>query len=320
MPTLGDEMVKTFEILRIEVAAEEYGVLRQDVQSVQLGTRVKVVAADDVADGRIGVLRTTEGELPVYRLSDKLAMDADFPIEIQRVLVLRSPHGLWCLLVDRVSQAEVISAENVTPLPRIARAAYVDSVYANENDVLLLLDAKRLHPLSEDDIDVEIAEEEAIAPISVPIAENTRQRGHLLLFKLIGLNGQTDKLVVGLTPKQVDEVLRSADVQAVPAAPSYLHGVTNWRGKLIPVIDLAARLGLNAERSEPKRQDRLVIAHGGRHAVVGFYAKSDVDIVTLPAAHTPTDVPDEVDGRMVRGAALYRGGQTVLVPEFRRLV
>ncbi len=308
----------TFEILRIEVAAEEYGVLRHDVQSVQLGTRVKAVVATAADDTRIGVLRTTEGELPVYRLSDTLGMDADFPIEMQRVLVLRSPHGLWCLLVDRVSQAEVISAENVTPLPNLARAAYVQSVYAKNDDVLLLLDISRLHPLAEA-VDDPADLDEAVDDPEIVVATNSAQRGHLLLFKLVGLNGQTDKLVIGLTPKQVDEVLRSADVQAVPAAPAYLHGVTNWRGKLIPVIDLAARLGLNSERTDPARQDRLVIAHSGKVAPIAFYAKSDVDIVTLPAPHTATDIPDGIDAKFVRGAALYRNGKTVLVPEFRRL-
>jgi chemotaxis signal transduction protein len=309
---------ETFEILRIEVAAEEYGVLRQDVQSVQLGTRVKAIVSDDAVDRQIGILRTTEGELPVYRLSDQLGLDADFPIEIQRVLVLRSLHGLWCLLVDRVSQAEVVAAENITPLPQIARAAYVHSVYAKDDDVLLLLDAQRLHPLAEDVVEqtppAEEAQESSMAP-----AVASRQRGHLLLFKLIGLNGETDKLLIGLTPLQVDEVLRSADVQAVPAAPQYLHGVTNWRGQLIPVIDLAARLGFNDKRTTPHRQDRLVVAHGGKRAPIAFYAKSDVEIVTLPTPHTATTVPDAIDGRMVRAAALYQGGRTVLVPEFSRL-
>lgn len=310
-------MFETVEILRIEVAAEQYGVLRRDVQSVQLGGRVKPVA-ESSDDGRIGVLRTTEGELAVYRLSDKLGLDADFPIEIQRVLVLRSEHGLWCLLVDRVYQAEVISAENITTLPATARAPYVDSVYAKDDDVLLLLASRYLHPLTAlPSVETSSSKDEPSPEI---IADpKTKQRGHLLLFKLVGLNGQTDKLVIGLSPKQVDEVLRSADVQAVPAAPPYLHGITNWRGKLIPVIDLAAKIGITTERTSPNRQDRLVIAHGGNNIALAFYAKPDVDIVTLPAPHKAIDVPDGVDAQMVRGAVLYRNGKTVLVPEFRRL-
>ncbi len=309
-------MKKTFEVLRIAVAAEEFGVRREDVQSVQLGMRVKVLAQES-DDNRIGILRTTEGELPVYRLSDQLGLDADFPIEIQRVLVLRSEHGLWCLLVDRVSQAEVISAEYVSPLPRAANVAYVNSVYTKENDVLLLLDVKKLHPLAASET---VATSEIdIEQSNVTINVDARRRGHLLLFKLVGLNGRTNKLMIGLTPRQVDEVLRSADVTAIPSAPAYLHGVTNWRGNLVPVLDLAARLGLNSERTDPRRQDRLIIAHAGKHAPIAFYAKSHIDIITLPTPHVAADVPDEVDPRLVRGAALYQGGRTVLVPEFGRL-
>ena len=311
-------MAATFEILRIEVAAEEYGVRRENIQSVQLGMRVRGVS--DGEDGRVGILRTTEGELPVYRLSDKLGMDADFPIEIQRVLVLRSEHGLWCLLVDRVSQAEVVSAEKVTTLPNVARAAYVNSVYSNEPDVLLLLDVKQLHPLAEPLVDsADLPLDPSSNAESQTTASRGSGRGHLLLFDPIGLNGDHEGMVIGLTPKQVDEVLRSAVIQEVPAAPEFLHGVTNWRGRLIPVLDLAARLGFKAERSYPRKQDRLVIARGMSGSPIAFYVKPNVDIVNLPAPHAPTDIPAEADDRLVRGAALYQGGRTVLVPQLNRL-
>lgn len=311
-------MSEQIEILRIEVAAEEYGVRRSALQSVQLGGRVRLTA--DPVDAQVGVLRTTEGELPVYRLSDTLGMDADFPVEMQRVLVMRHEGGLWCLLVDRVSQAEVIESEGITELPQIARAAYVDSVYAKGGDVLLLLDTAQLHPNAQrvGDSTENSTSTHPLPDVNLPAAR-PGERSHLLLFKMVGLNGRTDRLVIGLTPKQVGEVLRSADIQHVPAAAPYLYGVTSWRGRLIPVLDLAQRLGLNEERSEPARQDRLVIAHGSEGEPVAFYAKSGVDIVRLPAPHTPTDVPDGMDERLLFGAALYRGGRTVVVPKIGRL-
>jgi purine-binding chemotaxis protein CheW len=43
---------------------------------------------------------------------------------------------------------------------------------------------------------------------------------------------------------QVKEILRYETVTAVPGAPLGVHGVLNLRGAVVPIIDLAVRLGL----------------------------------------------------------------------------
>ncbi|MEW6364621.1 MAG: chemotaxis protein CheW [Acidobacteriota bacterium] len=50
--------------------------------------------------------------------------------------------------------------------------------------------------------------------------------------------------VYGLPVSHVQEILRVTTVTRVPDAPNPVRGVTNMRGKVLPVVDLRVRLGL----------------------------------------------------------------------------
>jgi purine-binding chemotaxis protein CheW len=46
---------------------------------------------------------------------------------------------------------------------------------------------------------------------------------------------------------RVREIIRFKGATKMPNAPEYVEGIINLRGKIIPVVSLAARLGLNME-------------------------------------------------------------------------
>lgn len=48
----------------------------------------------------------------------------------------------------------------------------------------------------------------------------------------------------GLEILKVREIIGYIDVTAVPQTPSYVKGVVNLRGKVIPVVDLRAKFGM----------------------------------------------------------------------------
>lgn len=48
----------------------------------------------------------------------------------------------------------------------------------------------------------------------------------------------------GIPVLKVREIIRMAPITPVPQMPAYVKGVINLRGKIIPVIDLCAKLGL----------------------------------------------------------------------------
>jgi purine-binding chemotaxis protein CheW len=47
---------------------------------------------------------------------------------------------------------------------------------------------------------------------------------------------------------KVSEIVEYETVTTVPNTPTWIHGVTNLRGRVIPVVDLAVKFGLPASR------------------------------------------------------------------------
>lgn len=76
----------------------------------------------------------------------------------------------------------------------------------------------------------------------------------------------------------VAEVVRLADLQLtrVPNAHDYVVGVANLRGKVLPVIDLARRLGLAA----PGEKGRMVVVEQ-QDTIVGFTVDEVSEVADL---------------------------------------
>lgn len=64
----------------------------------------------------------------------------------------------------------------------------------------------------------------------------------------------------------------------LPHAPSYMKGVINLRGTVLPVIDLAERLGL-PRREHSDRHVIIVVKHG--EAMTGLLVDAVSDIIAL---------------------------------------
>jgi len=109
----------------------------------------------------------------------------------------------------------------------------------------------------------------------------------------------------------VDVVLEVAELGAatpVPGAPPAVLGVRNLRGSVLPVVDLAAALGLRDDGSAARV---VVVEHGGRHAALSVAEVVGVD--TLPA------VTQDVGSPNLSGGALI-GGRLVGIVDVRALL
>ncbi len=76
----------------------------------------------------------------------------------------------------------------------------------------------------------------------------------------------------GLHLEEVREIIMAGLITPVPRAPSFIEGVLNLRGEVIPVLDLRARFGL--DRAERTSLSRIVITTIG-----GVYTGLVVDAV-----------------------------------------
>jgi chemotaxis signal transduction protein len=92
-------------------------------------------------------------------------------------------------------------------------------------------------------------------------------------------------LVVGLSVAQVLEVLDPAGLIAVPHGPDFLRGLAFWRDRVVPVVDLAVRLGLPPLVGE---RERLVVARANIAGdLVAFPVRPAIQTIRLPTPHRP---------------------------------
>ncbi len=92
----------------------------------------------------------------------------------------------------------------------------------------------------------------------------------------------------------------------VPQAPSFVRGVINLRGTVLPIVDLAARLGFMP--AEPTARHAIMVTQVHRQ-VVGLLVDGVSDIVTITDENIqPTpDVASEMAKTFVRGVIVLEG-------------
>lgn len=93
----------------------------------------------------------------------------------------------------------------------------------------------------------------------------------------------------------VVEVLRGGRLTRVPAAPAGILGLVHLRGRIVPVVDPAAALGV--DRAAPERATHLVITLGDDW--YGLVIDEMLDVVEIPAAEvqqTSAAGPDQAGG------------------------
>jgi len=138
--------------------------------------------------------------------------------------------------------------------------------------------------------------------------------------------------------EHVLEVLRMVAIRPVPEGPAWLAGVINLRGRVVPIMDLRARLGLPP--LGPRLETRIIVtAASGAAAsgiaasgvaasgssgdasgprLMGLLADEVLEVLTQPA--TPIELPPGLPGAAgLPLAAVQAGDRLVTVFDLERL-
>jgi len=89
----------------------------------------------------------------------------------------------------------------------------------------------------------------------------------------------------GLDILKVQEIIRVQELTRVPNMPAYIDGVINLRGKVIPVIGLRKRIGLESQAADKKT--RIVVVDV-RSNILGFIVDSVSEVLRI---HSDTVEP-----------------------------
>ncbi|MBP2663552.1 MAG: cheW2 [Firmicutes bacterium] len=116
----------------------------------------------------------------------------------------------------------------------------------------------------------------------------------------------------GVDIMHVREIIRLTDVTHIPHAPSYVEGVCNLRGNILPIIDGRDRLGMpRRQRDESTRV--LVIDVGGKATGIVVDKVSEVLRVSLADIEIPPAVIQNVDIELLDGMVKLNGGSRIIM-------
>jgi len=111
---------------------------------------------------------------------------------------------------------------------------------------------------------------------SVKSRESGNAHGELMQLVSFHVGGEE----FGLDILRVQEIIRIQPLTRVPNSPEFVDGVINLRGKVIPVIALRKRFGLD-DLSHDK-QTRIVVVEI-RGTVLGFIVDLVSEVLRIPA-------------------------------------
>ncbi|GIV16917.1 MAG: chemotaxis protein CheW [Armatimonadota bacterium] len=77
----------------------------------------------------------------------------------------------------------------------------------------------------------------------------------------------------------IHEIIRMKEITFVPRAPHYMRGVINLRGRIVPVMDLSARLGLPPQQETP--QSRIIVVEVSGESI-GMIVDAVSEVLRLP--------------------------------------
>ncbi|MGO4439389.1 chemotaxis protein CheW [Rhizobium sp. RAF56] len=98
----------------------------------------------------------------------------------------------------------------------------------------------------------------------------------------------------------VREIRGWTPATAMPHAPSYVLGIVNLRGAVLPIIDLSARLGM--KKAEPTARHVIIVAQIKRR-IVGLLVDAVSDILTITEDNIqPTpEISSDLQRQFARG-------------------
>jgi purine-binding chemotaxis protein CheW len=89
----------------------------------------------------------------------------------------------------------------------------------------------------------------------------------------------------GLEILKVQEIIQLQSITRVPRTPDYVRGVINLRGKVIPVVDLRLKFGL--DRAEDTERTCIVVVqirHADGMVVMGTIIDEVREVLDIPGA------------------------------------
>jgi purine-binding chemotaxis protein CheW len=149
----------------------------------------------------------------------------------------------------------------------------------------------------------------AMAAVSRETKASKLREGKYLTFSLAG-----EEYGIGIL--KVKEIIGLMEITRVPQTPPYVKGVINLRGRVIPVVDLRTKFGLEA--GECTERTCVVVVEVSRdkgHVLIGSVVDSVSEVLSIRESEIE-DTPDfgvHLDTQCILGMAKIGSGIKILL-------
>lgn len=130
------------------------------------------------------------------------------------------------------------------------------------------------------------------------MADDKKHDGELLQLVTFSIDDEE----FGVNILKVQEIIRTMEITKVPRAPTFVEGVINLRGMVIPIIDLRRRFSL-----APKAHDKntRIIDCEINNILVGFVVDAVSEVLRIPAktVEAPPPVVSGIGADYISGVA-----------------
>lgn len=268
------------QLVSFEVANQEYAITIEDVQEI-VQVPSSIIHVPHAQSHVLGIMTLRSRLLPLMNLRRMFGLSDHEVDEKSRIVVLTLGTASVGIVVDGVREVLRVAKAEIGAMPSLLAR---DSDLADITEICRLEDGKRLVSIIEaKNLFDNSSVKEALNTVSdmeqtTQEEESDREEGiddveQVVVFRL-------DKEEFGVPIASVQEIVRVPDeLTRVPHAQTFVEGVINLRGTVLPVIDLRARLGLSRVTRSDRQRIMVFLLSGMR---TGFIVDQVAEVLRIP--------------------------------------
>lgn len=274
----GDEL----QLVSFEVADQEYAMAIEDVQEI-VQIPEEIIHVPHAESHVIGVMTLRNRLLPLVNLRRMFDLPSRENDDHSRIVVVALGASSVGVVMDSVNEVLRVAKTDVDAMPGLLAR---DGDLSDISEICRLNNGKRLVSIiSAKNLFRHSVVKEALSTMET-LADDHSREGDADMDDMI--SDDDEQVVVFRLGKEefgvpidcVQEIVRvPEELTHVPKAPTFVEGVINLRGSVLPVIDLRRRLGMaTVERSD--RQRVMVFLISGMRT--GFIVDSVAEVLKIP--------------------------------------
>jgi purine-binding chemotaxis protein CheW len=289
-----DSISDELQLVSFEVADQEYAMDIEDVQEI-VQIPEEIIHVPHSESHVMGIMTLRNRLLPLVNLRSMFDLPSRENDDHSRIVVVSLGSASVGVVMDSVNEVLRVAKADVDAMPGLLAR---DGDLADISEICRLDNGKRLVSIiSAANLFRHSAVKEALTTVETLQDDNNLDNDadlddsieddeQVVVFRL-------DKEEFGVPIDSVQEIVRvPEELTHVPKAPSFVEGVINLRGSVLPVIDLRRRLGMpTVERSD--RQRVMVFLISGMRT--GFIVDSVAEVLKIhktaiePAPHLSSE-------------------------------